>query len=107
MCCGIIYKGRFGEVLIDPHLFKPCCRKKQRQQQQQREEEDEDEEEEEEDDEEVEEGQVAADATEQKSQTEEEVKETAACQENPKTADLRDPILALPTSTAVAVEAGW
>ena len=30
MCCGIIYKGRFGEVLIDPHLFKPCCRKQQR-----------------------------------------------------------------------------
>uniref|UniRef100_A0A1A8RE86 Regulatory factor X, 1a (Influences HLA class II expression) n=2 Tax=Nothobranchius rachovii TaxID=451742 RepID=A0A1A8RE86_9TELE len=35
VCCGIIYKGRFGEVLIDPHLFKPCCRNKQRQQQQQ------------------------------------------------------------------------
>ncbi|XP_056454040.1 SIN3-HDAC complex-associated factor-like [Gadus chalcogrammus] len=30
VCCGIIYKGRFGEVLIDPHLFKPCCRKQQR-----------------------------------------------------------------------------
>ncbi|XP_067856212.1 SIN3-HDAC complex-associated factor [Heptranchias perlo] len=28
VCCGIIYKGRFGEVLIDPHLFKPCCNKK-------------------------------------------------------------------------------
>ncbi|XP_014651369.1 PREDICTED: protein FAM60A isoform X1 [Ceratotherium simum simum] len=25
ICCGIIYKGRFGEVLIDTHLFKPCC----------------------------------------------------------------------------------
>ncbi|XP_072322609.1 SIN3-HDAC complex associated factor, like isoform X2 [Scyliorhinus torazame] len=25
VCCGIIYKGRFGEVLIDPRLFKPCC----------------------------------------------------------------------------------
>lgn len=25
ICCGIIYKGRFGEVLIDPRLFKPCC----------------------------------------------------------------------------------
>ncbi|KAI1882052.1 hypothetical protein AGOR_G00246720 [Albula goreensis] len=49
VCCGIIYKGRFGEVLIDPHLFKPCCRKK-RQQQQER-----DEEEEAEEDEEVEE----------------------------------------------------
>lgn len=24
ICCGIIYKGRFGEVLIDRHLFKPC-----------------------------------------------------------------------------------
>uniref|UniRef100_A0A8C5LHK2 SIN3-HDAC complex-associated factor n=1 Tax=Jaculus jaculus TaxID=51337 RepID=A0A8C5LHK2_JACJA len=25
ICCGIIYKGRFGEVLIDSRLFKPCC----------------------------------------------------------------------------------
>lgn len=111
VCCGIIYKGRFGEVLIDPHLFKPCCRKKQRQQQQQqqREEEDEDEEEEEEDDEEevVEEGQVAAGAAEQKSQMEEEVKETPACQENPEAVDLCDPMVALPTSTVVAVEVGW
>lgn len=31
VCCGIIYKGRFGEVLIDPHLYKPCCQKKQEQ----------------------------------------------------------------------------
>ncbi|XP_055506298.1 SIN3-HDAC complex-associated factor isoform X1 [Leucoraja erinacea] len=30
VCCGIIYKGRFGEVLIDPHLFKPCCGNKKR-----------------------------------------------------------------------------
>ncbi|KAK2101761.1 hypothetical protein P7K49_019427, partial [Saguinus oedipus] len=28
ICCGIIYKGRFGEVLIDTHLFKPCCSNK-------------------------------------------------------------------------------
>lgn len=28
VCCGIIYKGRFGEVLIDTHLFKPCCSSK-------------------------------------------------------------------------------
>lgn len=28
ICCGIIYKGRFGEVLIDTHLFKPCCNSK-------------------------------------------------------------------------------
>nr|XP_048288685.1 SIN3-HDAC complex-associated factor [Myodes glareolus]XP_048288686.1 SIN3-HDAC complex-associated factor [Myodes glareolus] len=28
ICCGIIYKGRFGEVLIDTHLFKPCCSSK-------------------------------------------------------------------------------
>ncbi|XP_042806891.1 LOW QUALITY PROTEIN: SIN3-HDAC complex-associated factor-like [Panthera leo] len=28
ICCGIIYKGRFGEVLIDTHLFKPCCNNK-------------------------------------------------------------------------------
>ena len=39
VCCGIIYKGRFGEVLIDPHLFKPCCRKKQQRQRQELEEE--------------------------------------------------------------------
>ncbi|KAH0506022.1 Protein FAM60A [Microtus ochrogaster] len=25
ICCGIIYKGLFGEVLIDTHLFKPSC----------------------------------------------------------------------------------
>ncbi|XP_016396282.1 protein FAM60A-like [Sinocyclocheilus rhinocerous] len=28
VCCGIVYKGRFGEVIIDPRLFKPCCNKK-------------------------------------------------------------------------------
>lgn len=28
ICCGIIYKGRIGEVLIDTHLFKPCCSSK-------------------------------------------------------------------------------
>ncbi|KAF3823740.1 hypothetical protein GH733_007208, partial [Mirounga leonina] len=28
ICCGIIYKGRFGEVLIATHLFKPCCNNK-------------------------------------------------------------------------------
>ncbi|XP_028255987.1 SIN3-HDAC complex-associated factor-like [Parambassis ranga] len=28
VCCGIVYKGRYGEVIIDPHLFKPCCQKK-------------------------------------------------------------------------------
>lgn len=29
VCCGIVYKGRFGEVMIDPRLFKPCCRSRQ------------------------------------------------------------------------------
>ncbi|KAF5905096.1 protein FAM60A-like isoform X1 [Clarias magur] len=29
VCCGIVYKGRFGEVIIDPRLFKPCCGPKQ------------------------------------------------------------------------------
>ncbi|KAM9815609.1 SIN3-HDAC complex-associated factor [Syngnathus typhle] len=57
VCCGIIYKGRFGEVLIDPHLFKPCCRKKQQQQQQLRQED-----EDEEDDDEVEEEEVEVEA---------------------------------------------
>ncbi|KAM8883408.1 SIN3-HDAC complex-associated factor-like [Synchiropus picturatus] len=28
VCCGVIYKGRFGEVIIHPHLFKPCCQRK-------------------------------------------------------------------------------
>ncbi|KAF7701841.1 SIN3-HDAC complex-associated factor [Silurus meridionalis] len=46
VCCGIIYKGRFGEVLIDPHLYKPCCQKKQEQSPEEEEEEDEQEEEE-------------------------------------------------------------
>ncbi|KAG9332086.1 hypothetical protein JZ751_016152 [Albula glossodonta] len=41
VCCGIIYKGRFGEVLIHPHLFKPCCQRQQQQQPDQEEEEDE------------------------------------------------------------------
>uniref|UniRef100_UPI00358F6AB8 SIN3-HDAC complex-associated factor n=1 Tax=Myxine glutinosa TaxID=7769 RepID=UPI00358F6AB8 len=25
VCCGIVYKGRYGEVVINPRLFKPCC----------------------------------------------------------------------------------
>ncbi|XP_030628456.1 SIN3-HDAC complex-associated factor [Chanos chanos] len=51
VCCGIIYKGRFGEVLIDPHLYKPCCQKKQEQRQEEEEEEEEEEMEEEEEEE--------------------------------------------------------
>ncbi|XP_034046852.1 SIN3-HDAC complex associated factor, like isoform X2 [Thalassophryne amazonica] len=31
VCCGIVYKGRFGEVIIDPRLFKPCCSSKKQQ----------------------------------------------------------------------------
>lgn len=38
VCCGIVYKGRFGEVLIDPHLYKPCCQRKPQLQQEQGEE---------------------------------------------------------------------
>ncbi|XP_072769459.1 LOW QUALITY PROTEIN: SIN3-HDAC complex associated factor, like [Nerophis lumbriciformis] len=30
VCCGIVYKGRFGEVIIDPRLFKPCCSSKKK-----------------------------------------------------------------------------
>ncbi|XP_019743915.1 SIN3-HDAC complex-associated factor [Hippocampus comes] len=86
VCCGIIYKGRFGEVLIDPHLFKPCCRKKQQQQQQRQEEEDEEEEEDDDDDveeEEVEvegglEGGVPVSRVTSPSEEEQQVKETAA-----------------------------
>lgn len=58
MCCGIIYKGRFGEVLIDPHLYKPCCQKKEEQ----RREEEEDEQEEEDTELEKEEGQAGQSA---------------------------------------------
>uniref|UniRef100_A0A8C5XF86 SIN3-HDAC complex associated factor n=1 Tax=Microcebus murinus TaxID=30608 RepID=A0A8C5XF86_MICMU len=32
ICCGIIYKGRFGEVLIDTHLFKPSAAEKPEEQ---------------------------------------------------------------------------
>lgn len=45
VCCGIIYKGRFGEVLIDPHLYKPCCQKKQEQDREEEEDEQEEDEE--------------------------------------------------------------
>ncbi|KAM4615608.1 SIN3-HDAC complex-associated factor-like [Polymixia lowei] len=31
VCCGIVYKGRYGEVIIDPHLYKPCCQRKRKQ----------------------------------------------------------------------------
>lgn len=111
MCCGIIYKGRFGEVLIDPHLFKPCCRNKQRQQQQHEEEEEDEEEEDEEEEVEVEEGQVGADVSGQKSQTEEEVKETPTCEENAEPAQLCVTASTPPTRSVVVaaavVKEGW
>lgn len=106
MCCGIIYKGRFGEVLIDPHLFKPCCRKKQRQQQQEEEEEEEDEEDEEEEVE-VEEGPVGVDVSGQKIQTEEEVKETPMCEANAEPAQLCVTMTTPPTRSGVVVDEGW
>ena len=107
VCCGIIYKGRFGEVLIDPHLFKPCCRKKQRQQQQQ-EEEEEEEEEDEEEEVEVEEGQVGADVEGEKPQVEEEVKEIPTCEEDAVPAQLCVTMTTPPTrGVVVAAEAGW
>ncbi|XP_072259191.1 SIN3-HDAC complex-associated factor [Pyxicephalus adspersus] len=31
VCCGIIYKGRFGEILIDAQHFKPCCSNKKKE----------------------------------------------------------------------------
>ncbi|XP_077598840.1 SIN3-HDAC complex-associated factor [Stigmatopora nigra] len=105
VCCGIIYKGRFGEVLIDPHLFKPCCRKKQQQQQQQRldEEEEEDDEEEdeeveeEEDDDDAEEAQATRPAS--PSQSEQRVKEAEA--------QLHVTVVTTTATTAVAAEGGW
>ncbi|XP_034529429.1 SIN3-HDAC complex-associated factor-like [Notolabrus celidotus] len=45
VCCGIVYKGRYGEIIIDPHLFKPCCQRKPDLQQQKEEDEEEEEEE--------------------------------------------------------------
>uniref|UniRef100_A0A3Q3EZ00 SIN3-HDAC complex associated factor n=1 Tax=Labrus bergylta TaxID=56723 RepID=A0A3Q3EZ00_9LABR len=81
VCCGIIYKGRFGEVLIDPHLFKPCCRKE----------------------EEVEEG--VADVSGQKSTTEEEVKETLMFQKEPP--QLCVTVTTAPTMRGALVEEGW
>ncbi|XP_051247677.1 SIN3-HDAC complex-associated factor-like [Dicentrarchus labrax] len=37
VCCGIVYKGRYGEVIIDPHLYKPCCQRKPKLQQEEEE----------------------------------------------------------------------
>lgn len=110
VCCGIIYKGRFGEVLIDPHLFKPCCRNKQRQQQQQQqqhEEEDDEEEEDEEEEVEVEEGQVSVEVSRMNSLTEEEVKETPTCVQNAEPAQLCVTVTTTPTRSAVVAEEGW
>ncbi|XP_071359116.1 SIN3-HDAC complex-associated factor-like [Trachinotus anak] len=28
VCCGVVYRGRYGEVIIHPHLYKPCCQRK-------------------------------------------------------------------------------
>ncbi|XP_077329170.1 SIN3-HDAC complex-associated factor [Lithobates pipiens] len=28
VCCGIIYEGRYGEILIDAQQYKPCCSNK-------------------------------------------------------------------------------
>ncbi|XP_029902046.1 SIN3-HDAC complex-associated factor-like [Myripristis murdjan] len=67
VCCGIVYKGRYGEVIIDPHLYKPCCQRKQTQHQQQEEEEEEEIEEEEEEEEEEEDGQANGECAESKS----------------------------------------
>lgn len=38
ICCGVIFKGLYGEVMVDPSLIKPCigCLARQQQQQQQR-----------------------------------------------------------------------
>uniref|UniRef100_A0A3P8S3W9 SIN3-HDAC complex associated factor n=1 Tax=Amphiprion percula TaxID=161767 RepID=A0A3P8S3W9_AMPPE len=104
VCCGIIYKGRFGEVLIDPHLFKPCCRNKQRQQQQRlEEEEEEDEEEDEEEEVEVEDGQVGV----EKSQMEVEVKELPAREGNAEPAQLCVTMTTAATRSEAVTEEGW
>lgn len=70
----------------------------------------EEEEEEEEDDEEeeveIEEGKVAVDVSEHKSQTEEEVKETPRCDENVVPAQLCVTITTPPTRSGAVVEGG-
>ncbi|XP_034032617.1 SIN3-HDAC complex-associated factor-like [Thalassophryne amazonica] len=105
VCCGIIYKGRFGEVLIDPHLFKPCCRKKQRQQGP---DEEEDEEEDDEEEEEVEESQAGAEVGVQKSHVEEEVKETQLSDENTQAAQLRVSVTTpAPKRSGLAEDEPW
>ncbi|XP_056137959.1 SIN3-HDAC complex-associated factor-like [Lampris incognitus] len=113
VCCGIIYKGRFGEVLIDPHLFKPCCRKQQRQQQQQQEEEGYEEEEEEEEEEvEVEEGQVGEEvqieeASGKKFQIEQGVKETPTGEGSSAEAPQLHVTMTTPSPKKVEEEGDW
>lgn len=110
VCCGIIYKGRFGEVLIDPHLFKPCCRNKQRQQQQQQQQHEDEEDEEEEDEEEeveVEEGQVGMEVSRMNSPTEVEVKEAPTCAQNAEPAQLCVTVTTPSTRSGVVAEEGW
>lgn len=36
ICCGTIFKGRYGEIIVDPSLIKPCigCIARQQRQQQ-------------------------------------------------------------------------
>ncbi|KAF3854681.1 hypothetical protein F7725_022736 [Dissostichus mawsoni] len=98
VCCGIIYKGRFGEVLIDPHLFKPCCPAAAAAAAAAGGGEEEEEEEDEEEEVEIEEGQVGVDVSGHESQTEEEVKETPRCEEAAEPAQL---------CVTVGMEAGW
>lgn len=114
-------------MLIDPHLFKPCCRSKQRQQQQQEQqqeqqqqqqqpeeedeedEEDEDEEDEEEEEVEVEEGRAGVDVGGQKSFTEEKVKvPPPAFPEDTESVKLRQSLSPPPpTCGALVAEQGW
>ncbi|KAK2858670.1 hypothetical protein Q5P01_003290 [Channa striata] len=37
VCCGIVYTGRCGEVIIDPQLYRPCCQRKPKLHQRQKE----------------------------------------------------------------------
>ncbi|XP_069544302.1 SIN3-HDAC complex-associated factor [Brachyistius frenatus] len=43
VCCGVVYRGRYGEVLLHPHLYRPCCQRKQEEQKQEEQEEQEEE----------------------------------------------------------------
>ncbi|KAJ3612128.1 hypothetical protein NHX12_020405 [Muraenolepis orangiensis] len=79
VCCGIVYAGRYGEVLIDPHLYKPCCPKPpspEEEEELMEEEKDEEEEEEEKEDDDEDEGHAERSRSSEPPQVKQEVSVT-------------------------------